>query len=188
MHTCSEHSTNISLHQRIGLQVLYVIMMYISVYPVVITMRHSNVYEERSLGIYADDDDSDPSSQPPKLDSSLFSTIRRTFTSAAAPFSTPAMQSQQRSQFVRQQIRGQLSHDMWWLVLAILLISCIEVSNFDRDPVTYSVFNITFEVVSGYGCVGISTGLPNEAYSEFSPILLPFLLHPSSSPFPSHIL
>jgi len=54
---------------------------------------------------------------------------------------------------------------MWWLVLAILLISCIEVSNFDRDPVTYSVFNITFEVVSGYGCVGISTGLPNEAYS-----------------------
>ncbi|KAG4427240.1 hypothetical protein IFR05_017277, partial [Cadophora sp. M221] len=43
---------------RIGLQVLYVIMMYISVYPVVITMRHSNVYEERSLGIYAEDDSS----------------------------------------------------------------------------------------------------------------------------------
>ncbi len=41
----------------IGLQILYVIMMYISVYPVVITMRHSNVYEERSLGIYSDDPD-----------------------------------------------------------------------------------------------------------------------------------
>lgn len=40
---------------RIGLLILYVIMMYISVYPVVITMRNSNVYEERSLGIYADD-------------------------------------------------------------------------------------------------------------------------------------
>lgn len=39
----------------ISLQVLYVIMMYISVYPVVITMRHSNVYEERSLGIYSGD-------------------------------------------------------------------------------------------------------------------------------------
>ncbi|KAI7573971.1 TrkH-domain-containing protein, partial [Hortaea werneckii] len=34
---------------RISLQVLYVVMMYISVYPVVITMRNSNVYEERSL-------------------------------------------------------------------------------------------------------------------------------------------
>lgn len=31
---------------RISLQVLYVVMMYISVYPVVITMRNSNVYEE----------------------------------------------------------------------------------------------------------------------------------------------
>ncbi|KAL2045367.1 hypothetical protein ABVK25_012168 [Lepraria finkii] len=40
---------------RIGLLILYVIMMYISVYPVVITMRSSNVYEERSLGIYVDD-------------------------------------------------------------------------------------------------------------------------------------
>ena len=27
------------------------------------------------------------------------------------------------------------------------------------------MFNIAFEVVSGYGCVGISTGLPNEDYS-----------------------
>jgi Trk-type K+ transport system membrane component len=62
-------------------------------------------------------------------------------------------------------VRGQLAHDLWWLVLAILFISCIEVSNFDRDPVTYSVFNIAFEVVSGYGCVGISTGLPSQAYS-----------------------
>jgi Trk-type K+ transport system membrane component len=149
--------------------------MYISAYPVVITMRHSNVYEERSLGIYTDDDDSS-SSQPPKLGSSLFHTIRRTVTTAAGTFSTTGLQSQQRSQFVRQQIRGQLSHDMWWLVLAILFISCIEVSNFDRDPVTYSVFNITFEVVSGYGCVGISTGLPNEAYSTFS--FLPPPRHP----------
>lgn len=40
---------------RIGLLVLYVLMMYISVYPVTVTMRNSNVYEERSLGIYADD-------------------------------------------------------------------------------------------------------------------------------------
>lgn len=144
---------------RIGLQVLYVIMMYISVYPVVITMRHSNVYEERSLGIYADDE---PQARAgPKL-GTIASQMRRTLTKG---LSNPFPTNSDAPQFVRQQIRGQLAHDLWWLVIAILLISCIEVGNFDRDPITYSVFNITFEVVSAYGCVGISPGLPNEAYS-----------------------
>ncbi|KUJ23762.1 TrkH-domain-containing protein [Mollisia scopiformis] len=170
---------------RIGLQVLYVIMMYISVYPVVITMRHSNVYEERSLGIYADDadDSSDEESalskserekELPKLGSlatKFKRTLTTTFDNLSTPFASQNMAATRKAttttgkQFVRQQVRGQLAHDIWWLVLAILFISCIEVSNFDRDPVTYSVFNIAFEVVSGYGCVGISTGLPNEAYS-----------------------
>ena len=151
---------------RIGLQVLYVIMMYISVYPVVITMRHSNVYEERSLGIYAEDSGPQDVEEGPKL-GSLAAKLRRTVTRQfTMPFpSTTARKDAAAQQFVRQQIRGQLAHDLWWLVLAILFISIIEVSNFDRDPVTYSVFNIAFEVVSGYGCVGISTGLPNEAYS-----------------------
>ena len=137
---------------RIGLQVLYVIMMYISVYPVVITMRHSNVYEERSLGIYTDDEPH--STEGPRL-GTLASQLKRTFTKSLG---TPFQSSTNANQFVRQQIRGQLAHDLWWLVIAILLISCIEVGNFERDPVTYSVFNITFEVVSAYGCVGISAG------------------------------
>ncbi|KAK5941120.1 low affinity potassium transporter [Knufia obscura] len=49
-----------------GIQVSYLIMMYISVFPIAISMRRTNVYEEKSLGIYAsggddDDDDSNPS-------------------------------------------------------------------------------------------------------------------------------
>lgn len=152
---------------RIGLQVLYVIMMYISAYPVVITMRHSNVYEERSLGIYAEPANEDADLLPPKL-GALAGKLRRTvITSLRNPFPSipPAQEKSTSSHFIRQQIRGQLAHDLWWLAAAILLISCIEISNFERDPVTYSVFNIMFEVVSGYGCVGISTGLPNENYS-----------------------
>lgn len=151
---------------RIGLQVLYVIMMYISVYPVVITMRHSNVYEEMSLGIFSNNDGTQR--EPPKL-GKLAGKLRHTITSSFShPFpSTPGPQYDRGidADFVRQQVRGQLAHDLWWLAVAVLLISCIEVGNFNRDPVTYSVFNIMFEVVSGYGCVGISTGLPNEAYS-----------------------
>ncbi|GAO49217.1 hypothetical protein G7K_3375-t1 [Saitoella complicata NRRL Y-17804] len=36
--------------------VSYMVMMYISVYPVAINVRRTNVYEERSLGIYSGDD------------------------------------------------------------------------------------------------------------------------------------
>lgn len=73
--------------------------------------------------------------------------------------------AESRGYFVRQQLRGQLAHDLWWIVLAVLFITMTETSNFERDPVSYSVFNVVFEVVSAYGCVGISVGLPNLAYS-----------------------
>lgn len=135
---------------RIGLQVLYVVMMYISVYPVVITMRNSNVYEERSLGIYADDatlsDGQASSSDEPQK-------------------RLPAFFPSGRRYFIRQQLRAQLAHDLWWIVCAVIIISIVETDNFDRDPVTYSTFNIIFETVSAYGCVGISTGLPDQMYS-----------------------
>lgn len=35
-----------------GIQVSYMIMMYISVFPIAISVRRTNVYEEKSLGIY----------------------------------------------------------------------------------------------------------------------------------------
>ena len=42
-----------------GLQVLWLVKMYASAYPTSITVRGSNVYEERSLGIYAGDEPDD---------------------------------------------------------------------------------------------------------------------------------
>lgn len=140
---------------RIGLLILYVIMMYISAYPVLITMRNSNVYEERSLGIYADDPQG---KQEEESNQGVFGSLKRTLTNRGGP-------TESRGYFVRQQLRGQLAHDLWWIVLAILFITITETSQFERDPVDYSVFNVVFEVVSGYGCVGISVGLPNVAYS-----------------------
>ncbi|QGA21251.1 hypothetical protein EYB26_008961 [Talaromyces marneffei] len=138
---------------QISLQVLYVVMMYIAVYPVVITMRNSNVYEERSLGIYADD----PSANEGDHSQS----------SSSADSQNPLLRwvPRGRAYFVEHQLRLQLAHDLWWLGLAVIIISIIEAGNFTRDPLTYSVFNIIFETVSAYGCVGLSTGLPNEAYS-----------------------
>ncbi|KAJ2978189.1 hypothetical protein NUW58_g7571 [Xylaria curta] len=163
----------------IGLQVLYVIMMYISVYPVVITMRHSNVYEERSLGIYDSRHGYDDSFASHPLSRSrtggagefFGSLLRRTLSEWHGVGAVPSHRAerddleQSRISFISHQIRGQLSHDLWWLVVAVLLIMIIETRHFLEDPVTFSVFNVMFEVVSAYGCVGISIGLPDQAYS-----------------------
>ncbi|OAG04634.1 potassium transport protein TRK1/TRK2 [Paraphaeosphaeria sporulosa] len=40
-----------------AIQVSYLIMMYISVFPIAISMRKTNVYEEKSLGIWSGDED-----------------------------------------------------------------------------------------------------------------------------------
>lgn len=146
---------------RISLQVLYVIMMYISVYPVVITMRNSNVYEERSLGIYSKDTDISETStlneqcSPDGPRASVFTRARRHMTGV----------SDTKSYFIRTQIRAQLAHDIWVVILAVFVIMIIEGSQFERDPAVFSVFNVIFEVVSGYGTVGISVGVPTAAYS-----------------------
>ncbi|KAJ4188333.1 hypothetical protein NW767_011995 [Fusarium falciforme] len=58
-----------------------------------------------------------------------------------------------------------MSHNIWWLVLAVLVITTIETSHFLAGPVAFSVFNIMFEVVSAYGTVGISVGILRDAYS-----------------------
>jgi Trk-type K+ transport system membrane component len=137
---------------RQGLLVLYVLMMYVSPFPVLVTMRHTNVYEERSLGIYAEDTPiaNDPQSQ------SIFTRLvnRHLFAHEGT-----------RRHFIREQLRDQLSHDLWWIALAVFLVSIIESNNYTTDPVAFSTFNILFEVVSGYGCVGISTGYPGRDIS-----------------------
>lgn len=142
---------------RQGLLVLYVLMMYVSAFPVLVTMRNTNVYEERSLGIYAHEGpeyDADDQATP-----GLFVRLARHHLLGRQDVSTA---EGSRSYFVHQQLRSQLSHDIWWIALAVLFISIAESSNFNRDPVNYSTFNIIFEVVSAYGCVGVSVGYPGK--------------------------
>lgn len=135
----------------IGLQVLYVIMMYIAVYPVVITMRHSNVYEERSLGIYDSRQDCDDTSSSLSLSHGRTEgqgqLLRRLLRRALSEWhgvgavsdshtSEHDNMTQSRISFISHQIRGQLSHDLWWLVLAVLAIMVIETRHFLEEPVT----------------------------------------------------
>jgi Trk-type K+ transport system membrane component len=138
---------------RIGTQVLYTIMMYISAFPVAMTIRTTNVYEERSLGIYAEDIKQAEDTRA----SGFLGGLRRRFSGLGRTVN--------QHYFLQQQLRAQLAHDLWWLVLAVLLIMLIETSQFESNPEAFSVFNVIFEVVSGYGCVGISVGVPWGEYS-----------------------
>lgn len=141
---------------RQGLLVLYVLMMYVSAFPVLVTMRNTNVYEERSLGIYSHDEEAkEKDSKPPNFFVSLFRhhILGRQDSNTAEG---------SRSYFVHQQLRSQLSHDIWWIAMAVLFIAIAESPHFQKDPVVYSTFNIIFEVVSAYGCVGVSVGYPGK--------------------------
>ncbi|KAL8738861.1 MAG: hypothetical protein Q9181_000388 [Wetmoreana brouardii] len=48
-----------------GIQVSYMVMMYISVFPIAISVRRTNVYEEKSLGIYTSADEQDEDANEP---------------------------------------------------------------------------------------------------------------------------
>ncbi|KAF1968151.1 TrkH-domain-containing protein [Bimuria novae-zelandiae CBS 107.79] len=211
-------------------QVLWLIIFYTAAYPHIITMRKTNVYEERSLGIYEGDEadpeqlhsassslfDVDaaiaplPSTSPSEPEKTSFMPIkslgkvgrrgtafvgrqiqhrltafqgvgvangpatntpaplRRAATldfSRASVHSLNAHPPTRPPSLVSQQMRGQLSHDVWWIALALFLITLIETHHSIEDPRTYSVFTILFEIVSGYTTIGISIGLPDQAYS-----------------------
>lgn len=163
---------------RQGLLVLYVLMMYLSAFPVAMTIRNSNVYEERSLGLYAED--LSPSVQADETQTvnekqsenattstnRILSGFRRTVALTRGPPSDPRPKSTwTRQDFIRQQLRSQLGHDLWLIGVAVFMIQAIEQGQFARDPVVFATFNIIFEVISAYGTVGISTGVPWNAYS-----------------------
>lgn len=85
--------------------------------------------------------------------------------SSSATIASVSTTNEGEVDLVSQHVRSQLSHDIWWMALAMFLIAVIETKHSLLDPETYSVFNIMFEVVSGYTNIGLSLGLPNQAYS-----------------------
>lgn len=145
-----------------GNQLLYVLMMYLSAFPVTMTIRNTNVYEERSLAIFAEDPPEPDESKQVHLNGFTPIGLARTVTSKSQQ---PPKKSWSREDFIRQQLRSQLGHDLWLLCLAVLFITIVETHSVITEPTVFSVFNIIFEVVSAYGTVGISVGVPWNAYS-----------------------
>ncbi|EPX72753.1 uncharacterized protein SOCG_00515 [Schizosaccharomyces octosporus yFS286] len=114
---------------------------------IAMSIRQTNVYEERSLGIYAppiddtSDDESDGSGKETKQKQSK-----------------PAKPKSGRN-FLADHIQRQLSHDLWYMFFGFFLITILEGPRLERaDEPQFTLFSIFFEVVSGYGTVGLSLG------------------------------
>lgn len=104
-------------------------------------MRSSNVYEELSLGVYSDH----PQYEDAKRSGGAATHPLLWLRSRLMPPET----ENSRRYFLKQQLRAQVAHDLWWLVLAVWLIMIIESGKFESSPGDFSVFNVIFEVVSG---------------------------------------
>lgn len=126
-----------------AVQFLYVIMMYISAYPIALSVRSTNVYEERSLGVYVE--------KQGDVDEELLD--------------DPSARSW--GTYLAAHARRQLAFDIWWLGFALWLICIIERHDI-QDPTSdewFTVFSCLFELTSAYGTVGLSTGTPTDAFS-----------------------
>ncbi|THG92683.1 hypothetical protein EW026_g8305 [Hermanssonia centrifuga] len=126
-------------------QVLYVIMMYISIYPIALSVRATNVYEENSLGIYRPNATEEDHQHMPDA------TEKRVAIWGI---------------YLMRHARKQLSFDMWWLAFSLFLICIIERDGLENpEKPWFNVFALIFELVSAYGTVGLSLGLPTANYS-----------------------
>ncbi|KAG7449729.1 uncharacterized protein BT62DRAFT_928462 [Guyanagaster necrorhizus] len=128
-----------------AVKVLYVVMMYVSVYPIAMSVRSTNVYEEQSLGIYRESEESETESE----------------------FEPTGPRVVVWSRYLTMHARKQLAFDMWWLGLALFLVCIIERPELDNTATMsyFNIFTIVFELVSAYGTVGLSLGLPYANYS-----------------------
>ncbi|KAI5465633.1 cation transport protein-domain-containing protein [Mariannaea sp. PMI_226] len=79
-----------------AMPVLYLIMMYISIFPIAISIRRTNVYEEKSLGVYPDTDEDGAA-----MEASAFS-------------------------YVSTHLRRQLSFDLWYVFLGFFFLAISE--------------------------------------------------------------
>ncbi|KAF7724246.1 hypothetical protein EC973_001202 [Apophysomyces ossiformis] len=149
-----------------GTQLVYIVAMYISVYPIAIFMRHSNVYQERSLGIYR----TTPEEQEPArfksedLKYPPFMRLRRQATISSI-MTTSRRFLRGPDFFVVQQIQRQLTSDMCWVIVGVFLICVIEAEAI-MAPAPITMASVIYECVSAFANAGGSLGYPGTTTSQ----------------------
>ncbi|KAJ3727343.1 potassium transporter [Lentinula guzmanii] len=127
-----------------AVQFLYVVMMYIAV---ALSIRSTNVYEEQSLGVFE--------AQPEEVEEE--------------PTDFGNLGPRQRvGRYIGWHLHRQLSIDIWWLVWGVFLIAIIERDNLlNDDQKWFDLFRVLFELVSAFGGIGLSLGIPTARFDSF---------------------
>lgn len=115
-----------------GIQVSYLVMMYISVFPIAISVRRTNVYEEKSLGIYGS----------PILDEEI------------------EKEPSYIGAHLRRQLSFDLWYIFMGLFI-VAVAEGRRLQNTKEGNYAFTLFSCLFEIVSAYGTVGLSLGFPN---------------------------
>lgn len=138
-------------------------------------MRSTNVYEEKSLGLFGDEVEEDDLSEE---GSGAHAVAKYIGWHARRQLAFGESHSWQR------RINLYVFADIWWLAFALWLVCIIEVrhtrhmggqkwklttlmqrGHIDNDQEWFNIFTILFELVSAYATVGLSLGVPYDNYS-----------------------
>lgn len=110
--------------------------------------------------------------------------IRASNTNEEKPLATYSREhelhdNQSSTAYLMNHMRNQLSFDLWYIFLGVFCICIAESHRIQdvQDP-AFTVFSVFFEVVSGYGNVGLSLGYPtvwtslSGKFSTFSKLVM----------------
>ncbi|GAA6062637.1 hypothetical protein JCM10212_000299 [Sporobolomyces blumeae] len=123
-----------------AVQYLFVIMMIVAAYPIAITVRSTNVYEDQAVGVQEE--------EPTEAETEL------------------ELQKRPASEYILFHIRRQLGFDIWFIAIAIFLLCVIERHRINSgDWPEVNIFSLVFEAASAYGTVGLSLGNNRNATS-----------------------
>ncbi|PSR76230.1 cation transport protein-domain-containing protein [Coniella lustricola] len=120
-----------------GVQTSYLIMMYISIFPIAISVRRTNVYEEKSLGIYQGVEDSDEAEPAGSLS------------------------------YVGAHLRRQLSFDLWYIFIGFFILSItegtrIQNNDFSMFAILFEIVSAYGTVGLSLGYSGVNASLSSQ--------------------------
>ena len=128
-----------------GVQVLYVLLMFISSFPLVLTLRRSGKHVKKASEIYIADQEIE-NAERTRTEQRIYAKVKKSLM-------IPLVKA------LAWWTHTLVFRDVSWLFLAIFFICSIESNNIMKDS-NFTVFKIMFELAGAYGTVGLSLGYP----------------------------